>query len=1185
MSFDPDQFLAEAPETDFNPDEFLGQNSAPRIGNNWDRLLGGLDGMDARLGTDEKQAFSNLDMVSGNPKQARAQAITQAYVQEKHPEISHANLELNWPHIRTAYAREQFGMLEPEITDVALYDAISKRHQDEITAQAVSESTAGAWTWKDEAKSDLRSTAANLEKFWESINKPAWELPRAPDNLPDLPGMGMQNPALAGAVWNGLAPLFESAVATPLGIATLGLAAPLQAAAKTYPLAKAALLGMEGGFTALIGWGTYKGAKQLPKVFSDPEASFQEKATKATEVVASGAATLLGALGTGLTAFPGKDAVRIVKEMDGKPPQEMANILRKEAEVLETPEAQKPVLEAAKQLEKLSPADVVEAPKEAKPTEMVGEPVAQSLENGGYVVTDARGKLIDYAATKEDAAAIAAKAKEKVEGEVAPKEEVQPTVKEEEAVIEKSEKLTGIKNEAVDAELKSMGLEPATHGEKTSQAKVIVAAAEKMKADPEAGVRLVQELSDNPRPHTPEEVGLLAYENNRLRIERDAAERALIEAKNMGDTVALSDAEARVSKAISDYQKAADVFAQSGTYNAQAQALRKIMLKEDYSLARMEQQRSVAKGGETLTPEERTEIKELHDKIAATQKAFDDYVAAQQAKVTKMPKQGKTAKTLSEHAAEARKRIFDRMKEGRAASGINPEDIRDYAIVGADLLARGVRDFATWSSNMLKEFGERIKPHLEDIFNQASDIKAEEARLTAYKTRTEKGTQKLRAKMETKDFSKAEKKPLHLDEEANRLQAEHEIAKLEYQNLLERDRYQKSSQLSKGVQQTLGVYDAARLLMTTGEFSFILRQGKFAALSHPITAAKAIPNMLKAFVADPATAHAINLQVLNHSDAVRAKAAKLHLLDEGQKITRQEEILVGKVLAEKIPVVGKAVAAFNQAATVFLNKLRFDVWNQMRKVGMTPAEEKQLAMFVNEATGRGGLGSLEQAAIPLARVMFSPRYFASRLQLVAGHSLWGGTMATRRAIATEYARALVGLGLYYSMLNLALSGGKNDPVVSMDPRSSDFGKVRLGNTRVDPLAGISQVVVFGARTATGEKTNAKGHTNPIRGEHIPYGGSTWTDVAASFARSKLHPVPGAVVNLFNGTDLSGNEADLLNQSANLVAPITYTDIYQALEEQNLPEGVAVSLLAILGEGLQTYNSQKSTKPPATTSRE
>ena len=53
----------------------------------------------------------------------------------------------------------------------------------------------------------------------------------------------------------------------------------------------------------------------------------------------------------------------------------------------------------------------------------------------------------------------------------------------------------------------------------------------------------------------------------------------------------------------------------------------------------------------------------------------------------------------------ARDRIESRMKEGRVLSGLDPSEIVDYAIVGADYLGRGVRDFTlTWKVFILDQF-------------------------------------------------------------------------------------------------------------------------------------------------------------------------------------------------------------------------------------------------------------------------------------------------------------------------------------------------------------------------------------------------------------------------------------------------------------------------------------------------
>lgn len=485
------------------------------------------------------------------------------------------------------------------------------------------------------------------------------------------------------------------------------------------------------------------------------------------------------------------------------------------------------------------------------------------------------------------------------------------------------------------------------------------------------------------------------------------------------------------------------------------------------------------------------------------------------------------------------------------------------------------REITSPELELIKAENAAIREHVKELKDLATPKKTPEERaLQALKSRMTTQAAKLRERIAKGDFGKKTKTPTKLDEEGNRIKAELDAAREEFNNRVEQDRWEKMTPFQKGKRKAADLYDAARALMTTGELSFILRQGKFFALSHPVRTAKALPDMFRALLSNDQRANEINLKTLNDPEADAARQAKLHLpSDATSRLSKQEEINMGRWVG-KIPVVKN----FNHAATVFLNRLRLDSFKALRKAiskngTPTPEEDRQIAMFVNEATGRGGLGKLEAAAVPLARIMFSPRYFASRLQMAAGHSLWGGTMRTRRAIATEYARSLAGLGIYYMLLKGMLGDDEKEATIEGDPRSSDFGKVKVGNTRVDPLAGLAQVITLASRTATGEKKTLSGKVQPIRGK-VPYGGEQWSDIIARYARGKLHPVPSSIANLFDGTDLGGDEATILNQAGNMVAPITYMDIYAALREQGLEDGAAMALLGLLGEGLQTYEKKK-----------
>jgi uncharacterized coiled-coil protein SlyX len=1251
------------------------QVSSPPPPTDWHALYAGLDGLDSRVTPAQRDGFGILDQFADalNPKESRARAINQAFIQTKNPEIPEWLMGNSWEGVKVAYAKSELGIDSKAITDTAFYGAIGQRLKEEADEEQFG--TIKPWTWRDALGSKVRGGADTLGRFWESINQPAVKLAEAPRDLPNIPALGISNPAIVGGVWNALKPLVEG-LESPFGIATLGTGASLSQAGKIYPAARVALASMSGIFAGLMGYQTVEGVKAAPAILNDPNASFQDKVEAVASPVATGAAAILGALGTAMEILPPERSAPLAAKLKDKTPAEGAKILREEAAAI-TVEAEKaadrpaPAPMDAVNSELRAKIDAIQTiatggePSAAKPPEASTKPKAPPAVQSDFLMTAADElDRIASVADKERVAALPDTSAEKPVSQETPAQAASA-----ESPIAAAEGKTpvkgavySIKNAAFDEMMQREGLPPATEREASSWDAARKVAADKIEADPAAGRNLVAELAATKRPVTDADQALLLHEEVRLALERRAAEAELVAAAESADPAAVEVAKVKIDGIRQELVTLAEVSKQSGNETGRALAFRRAMMREDYSLAAMETRRSVANEGRPLTDAQAAEVKKLHDERAAIQAAFDEYKSRmsellmsddsasrpRRAREPGKPKPpGAVVKFLSEQADAARKRIEERMRAGYVRSGLDPVDVADHIIVGAHYIAKGVGKFAEWSEVMAKEFGEAIRPHLETIFagatekftnaakersiaeqakrietriaelekkisegdlsaspeklnrpavepvevlkqqrdalnaeldrmrREASAVPPEESKLKSFKTRTSNRIAELEKRIAHSDFSKPVRTPLHLDPEANRLQAKLNDVGRRYEAALERDRYQNSSTFNKVKENALNVYDTARLLMTTGEFSFILRQGKVGVLSHPIMAAKALPNTFRALIADPVAAEALNLEVLNHPEAAAARSAKLHLVEAGASLSKQEELLMGKIVGKELPVIKHLVKIpehFNQAAEVFLNRMRFDMWRQMRKVGMSAAEEKQLAMFVNEATGRGGLGSLEAAAVPLGRVMFSPRYFASRVQLAAGHSLWGGTAATRRIIAGEYAKTLVGLGLYYTGLYLAFTAAGDEPKIGDDPRSSDFGKVKIGNSRIDPLAGVAQVIVFAARTATGEKATSSGRVRSIRGEGIPYGGQKWTDVAADFARSKLHPVPGAIANLFNGTDLGGNKADLTNQALNLSAPVTYMDIYQALEEQDLPEGVALGLLAMFGEGLQTYDA-------------
>lgn len=445
----------------------------------------------------------------------------------------------------------------------------------------------------------------------------------------------------------------------------------------------------------------------------------------------------------------------------------------------------------------------------------------------------------------------------------------------------------------------------------------------------------------------------------------------------------------------------------------------------------------------------------------------------------------------------------------------------------------------------------------------------EEVALQAYKTRTANRIADLEERLQEGNFQPKPKREFKMDQEALSLQYQVEQVKRRFNEGLIKDKMRNRNLAQKIGGTAVETMNTSRALMTSADVSAVLRQGGFIALGHPIRASQSIPAMLRAMRSKEGQ-FKVEQEIAARKNFPLYKKYKLFLSEHGQTLAQMEEAYMSR-WAEKIP----GVAGSQRAYTTFLNKLRADSFDIMvnslsRDGEVTPVEYKAIANYINVATGRGNLGMKENALVGLNNVFFAPRYVASRFQLLAGQPLYGGSARTRALIAKDYARYLIGLGVIYG---LAKMDGAD---VETDPKSSDFAKIRYGNTRVDPLSGIQQVTVLLSRLTSGETTNLKGKTTPIRGD-IPFGGSNSAEVIGRFLRTKLAPVPGAVLNNITGENVVGQPVTAASTAQDLMTPMAMRDIYNAMQEQGVPRGTALSLLSLLGMGLQTYDEDERKK--------
>jgi len=385
----------------------------------------------------------------------------------------------------------------------------------------------------------------------------------------------------------------------------------------------------------------------------------------------------------------------------------------------------------------------------------------------------------------------------------------------------------------------------------------------------------------------------------------------------------------------------------------------------------------------------------------------------------------------------------------------------------------------------------------------------------------------------------------------------------------------------------------SRALMTSFDLSAVFRQGGVASFSHPKLAAMVGRDMIKALRSEQANFD-IAEKIRNHPLYQFAMTAKLAITEDEQRITKQEEAFMGRWVRWGIGKEGSAinkwskkalspVAASGRAYTTYLNGMRFELFRQMVDglggMGKVTADEaKVIATFVNVATGRADLGKFNQAAANMSVIFFAPRYVASRFQYLAmpfyllPNSKISGRV--RKVIAMEYARYLGSVSLFLGSVvvfgNL-LAGDDDDWLqVDLDPRSSDFLKIRIGETRIDPMAGFSQIATFTTQALYGQRKRQDGEIRDLRGEnHKPLDKDTW-DVVSDFVRKKLAPIPGAFIDLIAEENVIGEKETPMSVATGLFVPLSWGEVKESMQSRGVPAGTAISVLALLGMGGGTY---------------
>lgn len=277
-------------------------------------------------------------------------------------------------------------------------------------------------------------------------------------------------------------------------------------------------------------------------------------------------------------------------------------------------------------------------------------------------------------------------------------------------------------------------------------------------------------------------------------------------------------------------------------------------------------------------------------------------------------------------------------------------------------------------------------------------------------------------------------------------------------------------------------------------------------------------------------------------------------------------------LPERIPLFGRFYKASEVGFTGFIQKLRADLFDKYldiaKEAGIDITDKVELqsiGKMVNSLTGRGTLGKLEPAASTINNVFFSPRFLKSHFDVLTAHQFQkGATPFVKKQAAINLVKIIAAQAAIIAIANSIQPGS-----AETDPRSSNFGKIRVGNTRFDVSGGSGSLATLAARLLTMSSKSAT--TGKVKSLNTgKFGDQTGTDVIYSFAENKLSPAASVVRDLLKGETFQGEKPTLASEAKNLLLPLP---IQNPIDTYKNPKAANLLLIIIadgLGIGANTY---------------
>jgi hypothetical protein len=293
-------------------------------------------------------------------------------------------------------------------------------------------------------------------------------------------------------------------------------------------------------------------------------------------------------------------------------------------------------------------------------------------------------------------------------------------------------------------------------------------------------------------------------------------------------------------------------------------------------------------------------------------------------------------------------------------------------------------------------------------------------------------------------------------------------------------------------------------------------------------------------------------------------------------------------LPEKIPLLGRVFKASEVAYNGGALRLRADLADRFIKMaeknGVNTLDRKEIqpvGQMVSSLTGRGSnyLRATGEQQKALNVLLFSVKFLESNVDTLIKPLGLLKKSATKGEAFTkkESAKSLLSIMATLATMKL-IAKAVNPNSVDIEPRSTNFCKIKVWGHWVDTSGGMASLVTLVSRTMIPTKHNGEwglwtksstgNWTNLTAGE---YGKQTALDVLEGFIEGKLSPLAGIVRDLLKGENYQGQPITLENMAINATVPLSIQNFIQLKDDPNSSSILGSMVLDSLGFSTSTYN--------------